>query len=106
MEPAKKRESEMSPIRAIVIDPSVDNVATAITSLDAGEVVEMEGGTITLIDEIPVGHKFATRPIPTEEEVLKYGEPIGVTTAPIGAGNHVHVHNVVSVRLPGPEEGR
>jgi len=28
--------------------------------------------------------------------VIKYGEPIGQTTAKITCGEHVHVHNVVS----------
>ena len=32
------------------------------------------------------------------EVVLKYGQPIGVATQPIAAGEHVHVHNVKTKR--------
>ena len=35
------------------------------------------------------------------EAVVKYGEHIGIATAPIPQGGHVHVHNVVS-----PQEDR
>jgi altronate dehydratase len=50
-----------------------------------------------------MGHKFALRPIASGENVIKYGEPIGETTAAIARGEHVHVHNVVSHR--GRKEG-
>jgi hypothetical protein len=33
--------------------------------------------------------------------VLKYNETIGIASAPIAAGEHVHVQNVRSARLPG-----
>jgi hypothetical protein len=35
------------------------------------------------------------------DSVVKYGEVIGRATSAIAAGRHVHVHNVVSARLPG-----
>jgi altronate dehydratase len=45
-----------------------------------------------------MGHKFALSPIAKGEDVIKYGECIGQTTAAIARGEHVHVHNVVSHR--------
>jgi hypothetical protein len=50
-----------------------------------------------------MGHKFALRGIDQGADVIKYGEPIGRTTAPVAKGEHVHVHNVVSHR--GRKEG-
>ncbi len=40
------------------------------------------------------GHKIALRDITSGEAVVKYGFPIGVATAAIAAGTHVHSHNV------------
>lgn len=77
-----------------------DNVATALKLLNAGtEVsVEVQGRIekITLLSDIPMGHKFALKDMEEGEAVIKYGEPIGQTTANITRGEHVHVHNVVS----------
>jgi altronate dehydratase len=50
-----------------------------------------------------MGHKFALQDIEKGADVVKYGEPIGQTTARIARGEHVHVHNVVSHR--GRKEG-
>ena len=45
-------------------------------------------------------HKLAARPIAAGETVLKYNFPIGVATADIPAGAHVHVHNMRSDYTP------
>jgi len=87
--------------KAIVINEK-DNVATAIVPLKAGSTVSLEGQgrqeKVKILSSIPMGHKFALRDIDQGEDVLKYGEPIGQTTARITRGEHVHVHNVVSQR--------
>jgi len=86
--------------RAIVLDAR-DNVAVATVDLAAEADVSVAGHVVTLLDPIPVGHKFALAPIAEGGHVLKYGEVIGTATSAIAAGGHVHVHNVVSARLPG-----
>ncbi len=92
--------------KAIIINEK-DNVATAIVPLKAGSLVTVETQRgqerIKILASIPMGHKFALRDIGQGEDVIKYGEPIGKTTAPIARGAHVHVHNVVSHR--GRKEG-
>lgn len=40
------------------------------------------------------GHKCAARAIACGEEIVKYGQSIGVATADIAAGAHVHSHNM------------
>lgn len=50
---------------------------------------------------VPQGHKVALADIPAGGEVRKYGAVIGRATAPIRAGEHVHVHNIESTRLRG-----
>jgi altronate dehydratase len=47
---------------------------------------------------IPSGHKIALCAMASGETVVKYGQPIGTVTKDIGAGEHVHIHNVVSAR--------
>ncbi|MGC9072294.1 MAG: UxaA family hydrolase [Acidilobus sp.] len=83
-----------------MIDPR-DNVATLLSYARAGEEVELIGsarGRVVAAEDIPRGHKVAIAMIPKGSFVLKYGETIGVATTDIGVGQHVHVHNVNSVR--------
>jgi altronate dehydratase small subunit len=92
--------------KAVVINEK-DNVATAVTPMKTGSTVSVEvqgrGDKIKLLSDIPMGHKFALQAIDPGADVIKYGEPIGRTTAAIAKGEHVHVHNVVSHR--GRKEG-
>lgn len=81
---------------AIIIDPS-DNVATAIDTLEAGDVAQTDVGLIELIQAIPFGHKFALVDIPRDAYVVKYGARIGRASADIRQGEHVHVHNVLDI---------
>ncbi len=87
------------PARVIVINEK-DNVATALQGLSAGaEVsVEIQGRLqrITILSDIPMGHKFALKDMEKGEAVIKYGEPIGQGRTKIARGEHVHVHNVTS----------
>lgn len=86
------------PVLAIVLDPT-DNVAVAIAALSPGQTIPGPGGAVVVAQPIPAGHKIALRPIAVDEDVFKYGEPIGHATAPIGVGEHVHVQNLVGNRL-------
>jgi altronate dehydratase small subunit len=85
--------------KAILIDTK-DNVATAFQELKAGDKVTVSLGgkdiTTTLIMDIPFGHKFALADIAAHKPVVKYGEAIGLATAAIKAGQHVHIHNMES----------
>ena len=85
---------------AIVLDPA-DNVAVALRAIAAGEDLDVAGAPLRAAAALPVGHKLARRAIGEGEEVLKYSETIGIASAPIAAGEHVHVQNVRSARLPG-----
>ena len=87
--------------KAIVISEQ-DNVATLIAGGEAGHETGLAGavsdGAITLVSEVPAGHKVATSPIAKGEQVIKYGHAIGSATADIRPGEHVHVHNMESNR--------
>lgn len=49
---------------------------------------------VVAAERIPGGHKVAAVAIPRGAVVRKYAQPIGVATADIRAGDHVHVHNI------------
>jgi (2R)-sulfolactate sulfo-lyase subunit alpha len=48
--------------------------------------------------DIPIGHKLAIRALAANETVIKYGVDIGRAVAPIGVGEHAHVHNIKTKR--------
>lgn len=88
----------------LVIDQT-DDVATALAALAAGLQILVSGaGTVTLLDDIPYGHKFALRDIASGTAVRKYGAEIGLATADIAKGAHVHVHNLTGNRLRGDRD--
>ena len=94
-----------SRIKAIVIHEK-DTVAVALEALPEGsEVIVAPGDApalrIKLVSPIPMGHKFALKDHEKGTPVIKYGEPIGTSTAPIARGEHVHVHNVAGKKEPG-----
>lgn len=82
-----------------------DNVATLLADVDKNNVVQvMVGGRLMEVrmqGKIQFGHKFAMRKINKGENVIKYGEAIGQATQDIEEGQHVHVHNVESLRAQG-----
>ncbi len=71
-----------------------DMVAVALQPLTAGEAIDYGAGTVTLLTDIPMGHKVALRAIAKGEPVIKYGFPIGSATEDIPEGGHVHTHNI------------
>ncbi len=77
---------------AIRLHPS-DNVVVAFARLPKDALIAGEG--VHTRDVIPAGHKIATSTVRAGEAVRKYGQVIGIATAEIPAGAHVHVHNLV-----------
>lgn len=87
----------------IIILHEKDNVAVALDELSKGSTISIASAdgdsTVTLRDVIPFGHKFALQRIDSGANILKYGEVIGRATSPIETGEHVHIHNVESIRF-------
>lgn len=75
-----------------------DNVATAMEDLGAGTRVPYDGDAIELDEDVPFGHKVALEDLESGDTVVKYGEAIGRTTAPVAPGEWVHTHNCESAR--------
>jgi len=85
----------MTPVTALRIHPA-DTVATALVDLDAGDLISLDGVSVRLTEAVARGHKLALSPIAKGEAVIKYGFPIGVATAAIAAGAHIHSHNLAT----------
>ena len=87
--------------QALVINPT-DNVATVVDDFPASTIIHFFVGqserSVQLLQDIPLGHKFAIQKINIGSAVLKYAENIGVATSMIQPGQHVHVHNMETQR--------
>lgn len=87
-------------VNALRINPA-DNVAVALVDLSAGTPLALDAADVPAVvtrAAIPFGHKIALAPIASGAEVIKYGASIGRASADIVPGDHVHNHNLVSVR--------
>lgn len=73
-----------------------DNVAVALSPVEAGEQVSVGGWTLTAAESIPQGHKLALVPLKPGDLVYKYGCAIGRVTASVPAGGWVHTHNMTT----------
>ncbi len=75
---------------------SSDSVAVAIKPLKSGDTVTVNGEEITVINDIPSGHKLALTDIYENENIIKYAYPIGHAKCDIKKGEHIHTHNTKS----------
>ncbi|MFV0497609.1 MAG: UxaA family hydrolase [Candidatus Fimivivens sp.] len=92
-------------MKKFIILNQKDNVATALTALSVGEVVEnvCHISPITIKNDVMFEHKFALCDIKKGERVYKYGVAIGIAYKNIQAGEHVHLHNLKSLMVDGVE---
>lgn len=83
----------------ILIINKKDNVAVALRDLKANEaVISGDAESFPLLEDIPASHKLALRDIQVAEEIVKYGEVVGVSAQEIKRGAWIHTHNLESER--------
>ncbi|WP_227318388.1 UxaA family hydrolase [Cedecea davisae] len=80
-------------MRYIQIHPR-DNVAVALVDLPEGEAITLGQSEFSLPQPVARGHKFSLRALAANENVVKYGLPIGHTLSTIAVGEHLHSHNL------------
>ena len=89
-------------LKAAIVVNKKDNVATAIRELIKGSTVIVEIGDIVyevvLENDVMFLHKFALCNINKGSKVIKYGQAIGEAIRGIRKGEHVHIHNICSLR--------
>ncbi len=101
----KEKESEA---RKAIIMAVADSVAIALDDIIPGDRVRIRSllqeivGELEVSDSVPYGHKLSVKPVAKGDEVIKNGEVIGVASQSIDRGEHVHIHNIVSMYVPPP----
>ena len=96
--------------KGILLHEPTDDVGVAVMDLNRGDEIEavtLEGEPVTmvtLVDDVPLGHKVAMRDLPQDKHIIEYGEAIGYAYAMIARGAHVHVHNIRSLRWSGKSQ--
>lgn len=78
---------------ALLLRPD-DDVAVLTRELPAGTRVLTPSGEMVLPGDVPRSHKLAVRAVAAGAPVHKYGQSIGLATADIRPGDHVHAHNL------------
>lgn len=73
-----------------------DNVAICLRDIKKGTQLEVDGITITAVNDVPNGHKIAIKKIEKNQNVIKYGFPIGHARESVEVGTWMHSHNVKS----------
>lgn len=80
--------------KALIMVSTKDSVAIALADLTAGSTYTVNAIEVTLLDNIPFGHKVAVQDLAECENIIKYGQPIGHAKCAIKKGEHVHTHNL------------
>jgi (2R)-sulfolactate sulfo-lyase subunit alpha len=90
--------------KGILLHKATDDVGVAVMDLKAGEeigVATLEGvdvKQIKLVSDVPLGHKVAMSDLAKDKHIIEYGRAIGYASENIAAGEHVHIHNIKSLR--------
>jgi len=71
-----------------------DNVVVALRDLSKNEIIEIDDKKIEITEDVKRGHKIAINSIAINENIIKYGYPIGHATKDIKLGEWVHTHNI------------
>ena len=88
----------------ILMHEADDDVGVAVMDLAAGSEIgaaTLEGqpvGSLVITQDIPLGHKVAMRDLALDKHVIEYGRTIGRAIQVITRGQHVHVHNIRTLR--------
>ena len=80
-------------MKYIRIQPT-DNVGVALVALKKGETIEVDTHSLKLLSDVPAGHKFALCAIASDQDVIKYGFPIGHVLRDIQAGERIDEKNL------------
>lgn len=80
-------------MKYIQINP-LDNVAVALENLNPGDILQVNGRSVCVAEEIPRGHKVALTDLSAGSEVIKYGFSIGNMADGVKEGCLVNERNL------------
>ncbi|KFF07715.1 UxaA family hydrolase [Flavobacterium hydatis] len=79
--------------KLIKVHPT-DNVAVALVNLVAGETIQFEGETITIVSDTKSKHKIALSDFASGEKIIMYGVLVGRASQTIVKGDVLTINNV------------
>ena len=77
----------------IKINPA-DSVVVCLRPFTKGEEIEVDGKTITLLQDTPAGHKVLINDASEGTDIIKYGYPIGHAKKDLKQGEWVNENNL------------
>ena len=75
------------------INPA-DSVIFCLQPLAAGTVIDVDGKSISLLQDTPAGHKVLINDVAEGQDIIKYGYPIGHAMRDLKAGEWVNEDNL------------
>jgi hypothetical protein len=96
---------QATPTIALVLSQR-DHVGVVLDDVAKGGTVEFRAPDGTTYGSLAARHKIARSVVQRGEKLLRYGQPIGIVTATVAAGDHVHVHNLTSMLSIQPIGGK
>lgn len=77
----------------IKINPA-DSVVVCLRPFTKGETIEVDGKSVTLLQDTPAGHKVLIDDAPQGQNIIKYGYPIGHAREDLKSGQWVNENNL------------
>ncbi len=71
-----------------------DSVVVCLQPKKKGDLIEVDGLSITLNQDTPAGHKVLIKDVAAGEDIIKYGYPIGHALQTMKAGDCVNENNL------------
>lgn len=73
---------------------ATDNVAVALVNLTAGDTINFEGESISIVSDVKAKHKIALTDFQVGDRIIMYGVLVGKASAFIGKGDVLSTQNV------------
>ena len=71
-----------------------DSVVVCLRPLQKGEIINVDGEDITILQDTPSGHKILIHDTEEGVDIIKYGYPIGHAKVNLKAGEWVNENNL------------
>ena len=84
---------DMEQTTFLKINPA-DSVVVCLQEKKQGETISVDGRDVTLLQDTPAGHKVLIKDVRANENIIKYGYPIGHARKDMKAGEWVNEHNL------------
>ncbi len=88
----------------LLVHSKDDHAGIAIMDIKTGEkalgliLTDHTQIEINAVEDIPLGHKMAVKAVAAGDKIVLNGHSIGAATQAIKTGEHMHTHNVKSLR--------